>query len=266
MRAVILGLSALALAGCATPTNTVYPRPTESVGVLRPPPSGPNIYAAAPRAPVHGELIACNHGSGSNIGEIGYRSESLAYTPYLETRAGALLRNPTEGACLSSGFGWRGTASGGGRAHNGLDLANANGGFVYAAADGVVTFADHRGGYGNVLEIDHGRGVRTLYAHLSEIDQNIRVGDHVYGGAAVARMGATGNATGVHLHYEVYVDGLLVDPLHYGRPPVYVSAPAPADARIPDDIPALEPSAPYEDEAPKDEALPNDAFVLPPPN
>jgi len=274
MRTAAFVISALALAGCATPTNNVYPRPTESVATLRQPPT-PNIYAAAARAPVHSELITCNRGNGSNLGEIGYRYESLSYTAYMETRAGPLLRNPTEGACLSSGFGFR---QSGGRMHNGLDLANANGGFIYAAADGVVLYADYRGGYGNVLELDHGRGVRTLYAHLSEIDQNIRVGDHVYAGAAVARMGMTGNATGVHLHYEVYVDNLLVDPLHYGRPPVYVSAPAPVDARIPDDVyiaPPPPPRAPIEyraqepvsveEEAPKDETLPSDAFVLPPP-
>jgi murein DD-endopeptidase MepM/ murein hydrolase activator NlpD len=128
------------------------------------------------------------------------------------------MRNPTEAACLSSGFGWRG-GDGGGRPHDGLDLANPGGGFVYAAGEGRVRSADWRGGYGLVLEIDHGQGVRTLYAHLSEIDPNLRPGSFVAAGAAVARMGATGNATGVHLHYEVSVDGLLVDPLSYGAEP-----------------------------------------------
>ena len=132
---------------------------------------------------------------------------------------------------MSSGFGWRGALESG-RQHNGLDLANPNGGFIYAAGDGRVTYADYRGGYGNVVEIDHGRGVRTLYAHLSEIDQRLRPGDRVSAGAPIARMGITGNATGVHLHYEVWIDGLLVDPLHYGRPPIYVSAPAPEPVRI----------------------------------
>ena len=109
-----------------------------------------------------------------------------------------------------------------GRIHNGLDLANPNGGFVYAAADGWVAAAGWRGGYGLVLELDHGRGVRTMYAHLSEIDPNLRPGVFVAAGAAVARMGATGNATGVHLHYEVTVDGLQVDPLAYGMQPAPV--------------------------------------------
>lgn len=212
LRNLALGfVAALALAGCAV-SNTSYPRPTARL------PSQPNIYTAAPRASLHSELFACNS-RGANIGEIGARGESMLYTPYIFTPAGALLRNPTESACLSSGFGWRGTAEGGGRIHNGLDLANPNGGFVYAAADGWVASAGWRGGYGLVLELDHGRGVRTTYAHLSEIDPNLRPGVFVASGSAVARMGATGNATGVHLHYEVNVDGLLVDPLGYGLQP-----------------------------------------------
>jgi murein DD-endopeptidase MepM/ murein hydrolase activator NlpD len=218
-------LAALALAGCAA-SGATYSAPVSYPVPSRPlPPPGPNIYDTAPSATVFSELIACNNGSGSNLGEIGYRSESLLYTPYIETPAGGLLRNPTEGACLSSGFGWRGSL-GSGRQHNGLDLANANGGFIYAAGDGRITYADYRGGYGNVVEIDHGYGVRTLYAHLSEIDQNLRPGDSVRSGEPIARMGMSGNATGIHLHYEVWVNGLLVDPLHFGRPPVYVSAPA----------------------------------------
>lgn len=218
--------AALALAGCAS-SGAPYAAPISYPSPPRePPPLGPNIYDAAPHAVVFSELIACNRGNGSNVGEIGYRYEALQYTPYIDTPAGPLLRNPTEGACLSSGFGWRGTL-GDGRQHNGLDLANANGGFIFAAGDGRIAFADYRNGYGNVVEIDHGRGVRTLYAHLSEINQRLRPGERVSAGEAIARMGMTGNATGVHLHYEVWVDGLLVDPLHYGRPPIYISAPTP---------------------------------------
>jgi murein DD-endopeptidase MepM/ murein hydrolase activator NlpD len=215
---------ALALAGCATAPAPVYPyHPPAGV----PSPPQPSLYAGAPRAPLHSELFACNGGGGSNIGEIGYRGEAVLYTPYIDTVAGPLLRDPTESACLSSGFGWRGTADGGGRQHNGIDLANPNGGYVFAAADGWVISADYRNGYGNTLELDHGSGVRTLYAHLSEIDPNLQWGSRVDAGAAIARMGMTGNATGVHLHYEIWVDGLLVDPLNYGRPPIYVSAPTP---------------------------------------
>lgn len=218
MRRIAISLvAALALAGCAA-TNETYPRSVSArVIQAQPPPPGPNIYASAPRAPLHSELFACNTW-GSNLGAIGQRGEAANYTPYIDTPAGPLLRNPTEVACLSSGFGWRGTSTGGGRQHNGLDLANREGGFIFAAGDGRVVAADWYGGFGNLLEIDHGRGVHTRYAHLSEIDPNLRPGVRVSAGQAVARMGMTGNATGVHLHYEVVVDGLLVDPLNYGSP------------------------------------------------
>lgn len=205
------------LAACATAPAPVARRaPPAPYSQL--PAAAPNLYASAPFAALHGELLACNS-HGSNIGELGVRSEVIRYSPYMFTPAGALMRNPTEGACLSSGFGWRGAMGGAGREHTGLDLANPNGGYVYAAADGWVSLADWRGGYGLVLEIDHGAGVRSFYAHLQEVDPRLGPGMFVPAGAPVARMGMSGNATGVHLHYEVHVDGVRVDPLAYGAPP-----------------------------------------------
>lgn len=159
----------------------------------------------------------------------------MLYTPYIDTSAGALLRDPTEAACLSSGFGWRNASNGGGREHSGIDLANANGGWIFAAGDGRVVSNSWQSGYGLVIELDHGRNVHTRYAHLSESDQRLQPGARVSSGQAMARMGATGNATGVHLHYEVVVDGLRVDPLRYGAPPprpTYVSAEPPPPAPV----------------------------------
>jgi murein DD-endopeptidase MepM/ murein hydrolase activator NlpD len=196
------------LAGCAASPHGV------SSTILS---QTPNAYTQAPTAALKSELFVC--GGGANLGDVGDRGEVLAFTPYIFTPAGALLRDPTEVSCASSGFGWRGYASGGGRMHNGLDLANPDGGLVYAAGEGWVRFAGDRGGLGLVVEIDHGHNVRTLYAHLSEIDPNLGPGVFVNAGRAIARMGQTGNATGVHLHYEVSVDGVTVDPLYYGREP-----------------------------------------------
>jgi len=217
-------LGAFAVTGCAT-TNTPYARPVYSTPVGATPTNAPNPYRDVARAPLHAELFSCGNW-GSNLGEIGLRREFVQYSPYIDTPAGPLLRTPTEGACLSSGFGWR-SSVGAGRPHNGVDLANPNGGYIYAAREGRVTYADYRNGFGNVIEIDHGRGVRTLYAHLAEINPDVFPGAFVYDGAAIGRMGMSGNATGVHLHYEVFVEGMIVDPLHYGRPPTYLSAPAP---------------------------------------
>lgn len=231
--------AAMTLAGCAyenIPYARPEPTPIPSAPSVVPPAPSAYDYSRVPRAELQSELMVCRS-MGHNVGEIGMRGESILYTPYIQTPAGALMRDPTEGACLSSGFGWRGTDDGGGRQHNGIDLANPNGGFIYAAADGRVVAAEYRSGFGNTVVIDYGRGVRSLYGHLSEIDPNLRPGSFVYAGQAVGRMGMTGNATGVHLHYEVTVDGLLVDPLNYGRPPVYVSAPAAQPLPIPDDTP-----------------------------
>lgn len=215
MRTVLLSLvGALALASCQTTTLSTLPPPR---GVESQP---PGAFAYAPKAPLLSELFVC-HQTLTNVGLIGARGEALIYTPYIYTPAGALLRNPTEGACLSSAFGVRGEAIGGngGRMHNGVDLANPNGGFVFAAGDGRVAALEWRGGYGLVVELDHGAGVRTLYAHLDHINPDLSVGSWAPAGAAVARMGATGNATGVHLHYELSIDGLKVDPLFYGTQP-----------------------------------------------
>lgn len=209
--------AALALAGCAT-TYVPPPQPMPQPPLSAQAPRAPSIYANAPTALLRSELFACDF-RGANVGEIGARGDSLAYTPYIFTAAGPLLRNPTEMACLASGFGWRGSADGGARQHTGLDLANSEGGFIFAATDGWVAANQWRNGYGLVLELDHGSGVRTRYAHLNEVDSNLALGAFVSQGAAVARMGMTGNATGIHLHYEVLVDGLQVDPLHYGAAP-----------------------------------------------
>jgi murein DD-endopeptidase MepM/ murein hydrolase activator NlpD len=228
-------IAALALAGCATlPPEPIPQSPLPPPALA--PPAASQPYINAPRAPLLSELVVCS-AMDSNIGPIGDRNQSLVYTPYIPTPAGALLRDPTEGACLSSGFGWRGTAEGGGSNHTGIDLANPNGGFIFAAAAGRVTFAGWRGSYGLTMIIDHGRGVQTLYGHLSEANPAMTPGAPVDAGAAIARMGATGNATGVHLHYEVIIDGLKVDPLNYGVAPPQTESPSPEMKPPPTDAP-----------------------------
>ena len=184
------------------------------------PPAPMRNYAYAPRAPLLSALQTCN-AYGSNLGQVSETGEALDYRPYIYTQAGPLLRTPTENACLSSGFGFRGAATGGGREHTGIDLAQAGGSYIFAAGAARVYDAGLRGGYGYVVELDHGSGVHTLYAHLADINPAVSRGADVAAGQAIGFMGMSGNATGVHLHYEVIIDGLKVDPLHYGvEPPV----------------------------------------------
>jgi murein DD-endopeptidase MepM/ murein hydrolase activator NlpD len=94
--------------------------------------------------------------------------------------------------------------------HRGLDIATANGQGVATPSDGTVVFAGTEGGYGKVLVIDHGYGVKTRYGHLSEIF--VKLGDRVKRGARVAAVGNTGRSTGPHLHYEVRVNGIPENP------------------------------------------------------
>lgn len=97
--------------------------------------------------------------------------------------------------------------------HKGLDFAGEEGTDVIATGAGVVTWADSRYGYGNLVEIDHGDGIVTRYGHNKELLVN--VGDLVAKGQAVGRMGSTGRSTGPHVHYEVLKRGKQIDPLPY---------------------------------------------------
>ncbi len=94
--------------------------------------------------------------------------------------------------------------------HEGLDIATPHGQPVLTPSDGVVVFSGVEGGYGKVLVIDHGYGVKTRYGHLSEVF--VKLGDRVVRGEKVAGVGNTGKSTGPHLHYEVRVNGIPENP------------------------------------------------------
>jgi murein DD-endopeptidase MepM/ murein hydrolase activator NlpD len=127
------------------------------------------------------------------------------------------LRMPLSGdPSLTSSFGYRVDPFLGRLAlHPGLDLAEAYGAEIHAAAAGRVVRAGPAGGYGIMVEIDHGNGLATRYAHMSEA--LVEEGEAVDKGAVLGRLGSTGRSTGPHLHYEVRVDGEPVDPERYLR-------------------------------------------------
>jgi murein DD-endopeptidase MepM/ murein hydrolase activator NlpD len=107
--------------------------------------------------------------------------------------------------------------------HPGIDLAGAYGTPIYATADGTVLRAGwNSGGYGNLVEIDHGRGITTRYGHMSAI--LVAAGQHVTRGQQIGRMGSTGRSTGNHLHYEVRIDGRAVNPIPFMKSTDYVLA------------------------------------------
>lgn len=115
---------------------------------------------------------------------------------------------------ISSRYGGRNDPFGRGRAHHaGIDIDANSGDPVTAAAEGVVSFSGVRSGYGNVVEIDHGNGYKTLYAHNSA--NLVRSGDIVRAGQQIAKVGSTGRSTGSHLHFEVLLNGRQVNPRQY---------------------------------------------------
>lgn len=97
--------------------------------------------------------------------------------------------------------------------HKGLDIANKTGTPIISSASGVVIFSGWHGGYGRKVIIFHGFGYTTVYAHLNRI--NVNVGEEVEKGQQIGTMGNTGRSYGSHLHYEVYVEGIPVNPLEY---------------------------------------------------
>jgi murein DD-endopeptidase MepM/ murein hydrolase activator NlpD len=104
------------------------------------------------------------------------------------------------------------------RAHQGVDYAAPIGTPVHAAGDGRVRYAGPKGGYGNVVEIDHSQGIVTVYGHLSRFAPGVHVGSHVSQGEVIAFVGMTGLATGPHLHYEYRVDGVFKNPQNVHLP------------------------------------------------
>lgn len=202
----------------------------------------------------------------------GCEEEFLVLRRLLERRKSLLAdvpdMPPVKGV-VSSFFGgrrWRG------RIHGGLDIAAPRGTPVRAPADGVVVVAGAYPYYGRVIFVDHGGGFSTRYGHLSAAD--VKVGDRVERGDVIGRVGATGLATGSHLHYEVRINGVPVDPYNYlnvklpvrivdGSRLKVVAIPDDADLLIPDEV-----FEAHEEEVPADaaEATADPAAKPEPPN
>ncbi|VDS05009.1 Murein DD-endopeptidase MepM [Devosia equisanguinis] len=142
------------------------------------------------------------------------------FDPDGETGKRFLNRRPLEGGgTLRSRFGYRihpifKTR----RLHTGVDLAAPTGTPIYAAGDGVITYYKWQSGYGNKVEIQHVNGYETAYGHMSRYADGLGVGSKVRQGQVIGYVGSTGQSTGPHLHFEVLINGNLVDPLSVKLP------------------------------------------------
>lgn len=122
--------------------------------------------------------------------------------------------SPVNAAYNSSSYGWREDPFTGHRAfHEGLDFTANTGTPIFAAADGVVSVAGPNSGYGKMVQVEHGSGLQTRYAHASKI--LVKVGQRVAKGEVIAEVGNTGRSTGPHLHYEIRLNGNALDPRKY---------------------------------------------------
>ncbi len=131
------------------------------------------------------------------------------------------LARPTTNAQQTSGFGVRFDPFTRRPAyHSGLDFSGGYATPIYSTGPGVVSYVGQRSGYGNVVEIDHGRGLKTRYAHLSGF--SVQRGQRVAIGQRIASMGSTGRSTGTHLHYEVWVNGRAQNPGRFLKAGQYV--------------------------------------------
>ena len=143
---------------------------------------------------IDGELQGVRHG-------VAFREAAADATPIIW---------PADG-WISAGYGYRTDPFNGRRDfHPAVDISTNKGSPVYATGTGRVVSASRNGGYGNLVEIDHGFGLLTRYGHLSEF--SVAVGDTVVRGDVIGRVGNTGRATGHHVHYEVWVNGRTLNP------------------------------------------------------
>ncbi len=151
----------------------------------------------------------------------------------LPTSVSIPSRMPVDGVTLTSGYGMRWhPVLGGRRAHKGVDLAAPSGTPIYASADGVVSKAEWFAGYGLFVSLEHGGDIQTRYGHMSRL--NAYAGQKVRKGDLIGYVGSTGRSTGPHLHYEVRVAGMAVNPVPYMQSGEFkhaaLAVTAPADA------------------------------------
>ena len=194
MRTIVAGLAAAGLAACsASPPPAQYPQGPVVAGdqsVVTPRsqqgPFKPDYY-----------LYACTP-NFSNRPTTDSNGRILNYDALVVAKGVILAASPVNGACMTSGFGPRF-----GSMHKGIDLQARPAVPIYSAAPGRVLEVSQQSGFGYQVLIGHGNGVYTRYAHLAYFDEGLAPGQKIGFGQPLGMMGATGNATAIHVHYEI---------------------------------------------------------------
>ncbi|MEM9939495.1 MAG: M23 family metallopeptidase [Pseudomonadota bacterium] len=204
MRNAFVGLTIVLFGACAPSAPISYPDPARVPSVYeRPPESGIQTSGLFREIPPQGpfqpnlNLFACRM-QISNRPNTGPDGMVLNYSPIVVVNGIVIASAPANDVCLSSGFGFRS-----GRMHKGIDLFARPAGTIYSAAPGKILEVSKQTGFGNQVLIDHGNGVYSRYGHLDSFAPALAPGQLVGFGEPLGVMGSTGNATGVHLHYEI---------------------------------------------------------------
>ena len=192
MRTWIAGLAIAGLCACSSRPSPTVSYPQSSVSAQ------PQASRAA-QGPFQPDyyLYTCTP-SFANRPDTDRNGRVLTYDALIVVNGVLLATSPVNGACMTSGFGPRY-----GRPHKGIDLQSKPASTVYSAAPGRILEVSQQTGFGNQVLIDHGNGVYTRYAHLANFTRGLVPGQEIGFGQPLGLMGRTGNATAIHVHYEV---------------------------------------------------------------
>ncbi len=179
------------MTGCASPPKRVVPPPAITT----------TAAVSAEQGPFQPEanLYLCPSSTVTNAFEADESNRVVNFNPIVLVDGKVVITPvPVNNSCMTSGYGTRF-----GRTHKGLDLQAPPPALIYSAAPGIIREADFSTGFGNYVVIDHGQGVFTRYAHMSRFEPGITPGRTIGFGQPLGIMGQSGNATGIHLHFEV---------------------------------------------------------------
>lgn len=212
MRGLLAGGIAAGLVACASPPPPVhYPQGSSPQGSLPQVPLGPRAQQG-PFQPDY-YLYACTR-SFANRPQTDGSGRILSYDALIVANGVILAAAPVNGACMTSGFGPRF-----GSRHEGIDLQAKPAVTVYSTGPGRVLEVSQASGFGNQVVISHGKGVFTRYAHLAYFDPGLAPGQAIGFGQPLGLMGQTGNATAIHVHYEILTGNYNTPKKSFGLTP-----------------------------------------------